>query len=70
MENRVTTLEFQVKYHGKEIQGLKDGQEKLIKKLEGVIEAINAVKNWIIGGIIFAISSQVGLITAITKISF
>ncbi len=70
MENRVTTLEFQVKYHGKEIQGLKDGQEKLIKKLEGVIEAINAVKNWIIGGIIFAISSQVGLITAITKILF
>jgi len=70
MENRVTTLEFQVKHHEKEIQGLKDGQEKLIKKLEGVIEAINAVKNWIIGGIIFAISSQVGLITAITKISF
>jgi hypothetical protein len=70
MENRVTTLEFQVKYHGKEIQDLKDGQEKLIKKLEGVIEAINAVKNWIIGGIIFAISSQVGLITAITKILF
>lgn len=70
MENRVTTLEFQVKHHEKEIQGLKDGQEKLIKKLEGVIEAINAVKNWIIGGIIFAISSQVGLITAITKILF
>lgn len=70
MESRIVTLEEKVKYHDKEIQELKDGQEKLIKKIEGVIEAINAVKNWIIGGIVFAIASQVGLITALTKIFF
>ncbi len=70
MESRITSLEERVKYHDKEIQELKDGQEKLIRKIEGVIEAINAVKNWIIGGVVFAIASQVGLVTALTKIFF
>lgn len=63
MENRIVRLEETQKHHEEEIKELKKSNTTLQESFDKLITNLSAIKNWVIGGVAFAVIDQVGLLS-------
>lgn len=70
MEDRIIRLEETQKHHADEIKELKASNIKLVESFNTLITSLTAIKNWVIGGVAFAVIQQIGLIEVIKKVLF
>ena len=70
MEDRIIRLEETQKHHAEEIQELKESNKTLTESFSKLTENLTAIKNWVIGGVAFAVIQQIGLIEVLKKILF
>ncbi len=68
MEDRLIRVEEQLKHHEREIDEIKKAQEAVAKKLDSIVSNLQAVKNWLVGAVLFAAAEQFGLIHIIEGI--
>lgn len=59
---QIVKIEDKLVYHEKELNELIKWGNKLEGKLEEVVNIMNKVKNWIIGGVVTFVAMQIGII--------
>ena len=63
MEDRIMKLEFIQEQHSEDIEQLKNTTTTLVDNLK-------AIKNWVIGGVAFAILQELGLVEFLKMVLF
>lgn len=69
-ESRIVRLEVTQDHHAREINELKDSNKALKGAFDSLSRNLSAIKNWVIGGVVFAILQQIGLLELMKKILF
>jgi len=69
-ESRIVKLEVTQDHHAREIRELKDSNKALKRSFDILSRNLAAIKNWVIGGVVFAIAQQIGLVEVLKKILF
>ncbi len=70
MEERLIKLEVTQEHHANEIQELKESNKTLTESFGQLTKNLTAIKNWVIGGVAFAVIQQIGLLEFLKKILF
>ncbi len=70
MEDRIIRLEETQKHHAEEIKELRDSNKTLTESFSELTKNLTAIKNWVIGGVAFAVIQQIGLVEVLKKILF
>ncbi|WP_324171984.1 hypothetical protein [Sulfurimonas sp.] len=65
MENRIIRLEETQKHHAREIKELKNSNKTMQVSFDKLVTNLSAIKNWVIGGVAFAIIDQIGLFSLV-----
>lgn len=68
MEDRIVRLEETQKHHAKEIKELKESNKTLKMSFDTLTANLTAIKNWLIGGVAFAVIDQIGLLGLLKKL--
>jgi hypothetical protein len=68
MENRIVKIEETQKYHAQEIKELKDSNKALKESFDLLTANLTAIKNWVIGGVAFAVIDQIGLLSLLKSL--
>ena len=68
MNDRIVKLEMTQKFHDKEIKELKISNKTLKESFDTLTDNLTAIKNWVIGGVAFAVLEQIGRLSVLNKI--
>jgi len=68
MDNRIVKLEETQKHHTREIQELKESNKTMKESFDKLTTNLTAIKNWVIGGVAFAVIDQIGLLSLLKSL--
>ena len=68
MDDRIIRLEETQKHHAKEIKELKESNKTMQESFDKLTTNLTAIKNWVIGGVAFAIIDQIGLLSLLKSL--